>query len=102
MYKQLKAFPNISRLDKKNFLLPWLGLTFITPAVFLSSLVTNLLFLNLPGVLWLLARDGLPVAFILFLIYTVYTLFLEMGDRQSRYSSEIEMRFRFPDLEAKL
>ena len=50
----------------------------------------NLLFLNLPGVLWLLARDGLPAAFILFLIYTVYTLFLEMGDRQDRYSSEIE------------
>ena len=60
-----------------------MGLTFITPAVFISSLVINLLFLNLPGVLWLLARDGLPVAFILFLIHTVYSLFLEMGDRET-------------------
>ena len=66
-----------------------MGLTFITPAVFISSLVINLLFLNLPGVLWLLARDGLPAAFILFLIHTVYSLFLEMGDRQNRYSSDI-------------
>ena len=67
-----------------------MGLTFITPAVFISSLLTNLLFLNLPGVLWLLTRDGLPVAFILFLIHTVYSLFLEMGDRHNKYSSEIE------------
>ena len=66
-----------------------MGLTFITPAVFISSLVINLLFLNLPGVLLLLARDGLPAAFILFLIHTVYSLFLEMGDRQNRYSSDI-------------
>ena len=69
-----------------------MGLTFITPAVFLSSLVINLLFLNLPGVLWLLARDGLPVAFILFLIQTVYSLFLEMGDRET---TDILQKYHF-------
>ena len=69
-----------------------MGLTFITPAVFISSLVINLLFLNLPGVLWLLARDGLPVAFILFLIHTVYSLFLEMGDRET---TDILQKYNF-------
>ena len=54
----------------------------MTPAVFISSLVINLLFLNFTAVIWLLAQDGLPAIFILFLIQTVYSLFLEMGDRQ--------------------
>ena len=57
-------------------------MTFITPAVFVSTLVINLLFLNFTGVIWLLVRDGLPAAFILFLIQTVYSLFLEMADRE--------------------
>ena len=82
MHAKFKVYQQVFRLDKKNFLLPWLGLTFMTPAVFISSLVINLLFLNFTAVIWLLAQDGLPAIFILFLIQTVYSLFLEMGDRQ--------------------
>ena len=65
----------------------------MTPAVFISSLVINLLFLNFTAVIWLLAQDGLPAIFILFLIQTVYSLFLEMGDRQATFSAKCGVLF---------
>ena len=67
------------RFEKRNFLLPWVGLTLVTPALFLFHLASSLLFLQLGAAAWLLLHEGALAAVTLYLVHTVYCLYLEMA-----------------------
>merc|ERR1711892_129925 len=64
--------------EKQNLLLPWIGLTILTPANFVGSLVLNLLLFNFPGAWWLIMKEGIPALIISYLIMVVYYLYLHM------------------------
>ena len=55
-------------------------MTIINPGLFLISLTFNLLFFNFSGASWLILNDGIPAVIMLYLIFTVYSLYLEMGE----------------------
>lgn len=55
-------------------------MSIVNPGLFLISLSFNLLFFNFSGASWLILNDGIPSVIMLYLIYTVYSLYLEMGD----------------------
>jgi len=58
--------------------LPWVGLTILIPASFIANLTLNLFIFNLPGVWWLIVREGIPVIVTLYVIQIVYILYCEM------------------------
>ena len=66
------------RLEKTNLLLPWIGLTILTPANFVGNLILNLLMFNFPGAWWLIMKEGIPALLTTYLITVVYTLYLHM------------------------
>ena len=66
------------RFEKQNLLLPWIGLTILTPANFVGSLVLNLLTFNLPSAWMLIMKEGIPALIISYLIIVVYYLYLHM------------------------
>ena len=66
------------RLEKTNLLLPWIGLTILTPASFVGNLLLNMLMFNFPGAWWLIMKEGIPALLITYLITVVYTLYLHM------------------------
>ena len=65
--------------EKKNFLLPWIGLTMVGPFLFLAYLIMDLLFLNFTAVTRLLLKEGIAATVTLYLVTTVYSLYLEMA-----------------------
>ena len=66
------------RLEKTNLLLPWMGLTILTPANFVGNLILNMLMFNFPDAWWLIMKEGIPALLITYLITVVYTLYLHM------------------------
>ena len=78
----------IIRFEKKNFLLPWIGLTIINPCVLLLSVLMDLFFFNLSGAVGSLMREGFQAAITLYLIYSVYCLYLEMGVHDLQHQQE--------------
>ena len=78
----------IIRFEKKNFLLPWIGLTIINPCVLLLSVLMDLFFFNLSGAVGSLMREGFQAAVTLYLICSVYCLYLEMGVHNVQYQQE--------------
>ena len=78
----------IIRFEKKNFLLPWIGLTIINPCVLLLSVLMDLFFFNLSGAVGSLMREGFQAAITLYLIYSVYCLYLEMGVHYLQHQQE--------------
>eukprot|EP00092_Neocalanus_flemingeri_P030037 GFUD01032611.1.p1 GENE.GFUD01032611.1~~GFUD01032611.1.p1 ORF type:complete len:193 (-),score=40.13 GFUD01032611.1:49-627(-) len=69
--------------EKNNLLLPWIGLTILTPANFVGNLILNLIFFNFPGAMWLITKEGIPALLITYLITVVYTLYLQMLGKTS-------------------
>ena len=56
-----------------------MGLTLVTPALFLFHLASSLLFLQLGAAAWLLLHEGAIAAVTLYLVQVVYCLYLEMA-----------------------
>ena len=69
---------DVFRFEKTNLLLPWIGLTILTPANFLGTLVLNLLMFNFTGAWWLIMKEGIPALVITYLVSVVYYLYLNM------------------------
>jgi len=69
-------------LERPQLLLPWVGLTILVPANFLASLGLHLLFFNVMGALWLVAREGIPILITAYLIQVVYTLYCVMVENR--------------------
>ena len=69
----------IISFEKKNFLLPWIGLTMVGPSLFLSYLVLDLLFLNFTAASRLMLTEGVVTTVTLYLVTTVYSLYLDMA-----------------------
>ena len=67
------------RFEKKNFLLPWIGLTMVGPCLFLSYLVLDILFLNFTAASRLMLTEGVVTTVTLYLVTTVYSLYLDMA-----------------------
>ena len=65
--------------EKKNFLLPWIGLTMLGSSLFLAYLIMDLLFLNFTAVTRLMLQEGIAATVTLYLVTTVYSLYLEMA-----------------------
>jgi hypothetical protein len=59
-------------------ILPWIGLSILTPASFVGNLILNLLMFNFPGAWWLIMKEGIPALLTTYLITVVYTLYLHM------------------------
>jgi len=75
-------------LEKRNFLLPWMGLAIITPGVFFISLSFDLLFFNFSAASWLLINEGVPAIIMLYMIYTVFSLYQEMAPKNAEIDAE--------------
>ena len=56
-----------------------MGLTLVTPALFLFHLSSSLLLLQLGAAAWLLLHEGAIAAVTLYLVHAVYCLYLEMA-----------------------
>ena len=74
------------RFEKRNLLLPWVGLTLLTPVSFLATLAFNLILLNLPAAWLLIMKEGVPVVLISYAVTLVYALYLELGTTQAASS----------------
>ena len=60
-------------------LLPWIGLTMVGPSLFLAYLILDILFLNFTAASRLLLTEGVVSTVTLYLVTTVYSLYLEMA-----------------------
>ena len=67
-----------------------MGLTIISPGLFLLSLSFDLLFFNFAAASWLLINDGIPAMVMMYMIYMVYSLYLEMAVKETPLTNDVE------------
>ena len=65
-----------------------MGLAIITPGVFFISLSFDLLFFNFSAASWLLINEGVPAIIMLYMIYTVFSLYQEMAPKNAEIDAE--------------